>query len=144
MPTPMHSVTSAVEIAPLQFVEPVPRIIAPVSHARGDGTAVHVDLPAVDIESLHIEQHDRGEGLVQFEQVNVLDRHAILEHFSVTGTDRSAIEGSEPMLANCRICARLQPDAMPAFLLPTSTAAAPSTIPDELPGVWTIDRLDLG
>jgi hypothetical protein len=62
---------------------------------------------------------------------------AFLSTFSVTGTGPvSMIEGSEPILANCRILARgFNPAAMPAFLLPSSTAAAPSTIPDELPGV---------
>jgi hypothetical protein len=48
------------------------------------------------------------------------------------------IDGSEPMLANWRMRARgFSPAAVPAFLLPMRTAAAPSTMPDELPGVWT-------
>ena len=46
----------------------------------------------------------------------------------------SMIAGSEPILANARMRARgLRPVFVPASLLPISTAAAPSTMPDELP-----------
>ena len=64
---------------------------------------------------------------------------AFLSTFSVTGIGPvSMIEGSEPMLANCLMRARgFSPAALPASLLPISTAAAPSTMPDELPGVCT-------
>src|SRR6056297_1683821 len=43
--------------------------------AHGDGPAVHVDHTGVDIERLHEAQHDRGESLVHFEQVNIRDGH---------------------------------------------------------------------
>ena len=46
----------------------------------------------------------------------------------------SIIAGSEPILAKARIFARgLTPIRSPASTEPTSTAAAPSTMPDELP-----------
>ena len=55
--------------------------------------------------------------------------------FLVTSTGPVSISaGSEPILAKARIFARgLRPARLPAALLPTSTAAAPSTMPDELP-----------
>ena len=44
------------------------------------------------------------------------------------------IAGSEPILANALMRARgFMPILAPASLLPISTAAAPSTMPDELP-----------
>ena len=55
--------------------------------------------------------------------------------FLVTSTGPvSMIAGSEPMLAKARIFARgLRPAFAPASREPNSTAAAPSTMPDELP-----------
>jgi hypothetical protein len=55
--------------------------------------------------------------------------------FSVTSTGPvSIIAGSEPILAKARIFARgLRPAALPASFEPMSTAAAPSTMPDEFP-----------
>ena len=44
--------------------------------AHGDGAAVHVHLVVRHLQYLHVAQHDGGEGLVEFEQVDVLDRHA--------------------------------------------------------------------
>ncbi len=50
----------------------------------------------------------------------------------------SIIAGSEPILAKALIRARgLSPAFAPAPLLPISTAAAPSTMPDELPAWCT-------
>ncbi len=59
--------------------------------------------------------------------------------FSVTGTGPvSMIVGSVPTLAVARMRARgLSPYFSPNSLLPISTAAAPSTMPDELPAWWT-------
>jgi hypothetical protein len=55
--------------------------------------------------------------------------------FSVTSTGPvNIIAGSEPILAKARILARgFKPCLAPASLLPSSTAPAPSTIPEELP-----------
>ena len=60
---------------------------------------------------------------------------AFLSTFSVTSSGPvSMIAGSEPMLANARMRARgFLPIFAPDSLLPISTAAAPSTMPDELP-----------
>ena len=64
---------------------------------------------------------------------------ALLSTFSVTGIGPvSMIAGSEPILAKALMRARgFRPAALPASLLPISTAAAPSTMPEELPGVCT-------
>src|SRR5271166_1279557 len=44
--------------------------------AHSDGAAVDVDLARVDVESLHESQDDRGEGLVDLEEIDVVDAHA--------------------------------------------------------------------
>ena len=55
--------------------------------------------------------------------------------FFVTSTGPvSMIAGSEPILAKARMRPRgLRPAFAPASREPSSTAAAPSTMPDELP-----------
>ena len=55
--------------------------------------------------------------------------------FRVTSIGPVSISaGSEPILAKARILPRgLRPAALPPASLPTSTAAAPSTMPEELP-----------
>ncbi len=79
MPAPIQSVTErGVEIAPLQFVEH-----GAEDHRAGraermthrDGAAVHVDLCRIDLERLHVAQHDGGKRLVQLEQVDVRNLH---------------------------------------------------------------------
>ena len=59
--------------------------------------------------------------------------------FSVTSTGPvSIIAGSEPILVKARILARaFSPYFAAASLLPSSTAPAPSTMPDELPAWCT-------
>ncbi|MNN63071.1 hypothetical protein D3C81_1784200 [compost metagenome] len=50
----------------------------------------------------------------------------------------SMIDGSEPIEAAPRILARgFRPRALPASSEPIRTPAEPSTMPEELPGVWT-------
>ena len=50
----------------------------------------------------------------------------------------SMIVGSAPERAVARMRALgLRPSSLPVFSLPIVTSAAPSTMPDELPGVWT-------
>src|ERR1700730_6028557 len=50
--------------------------------AERDGAAVDVDLGIVDVERLDVTQHHRGEGFVQFEQVDIRLLHAgALEQF---------------------------------------------------------------
>ena len=55
--------------------------------------------------------------------------------FFVTSTGPVSIRaGSEPILAKARMRARgFSPAALPASAEPISTAAAPSTMPEELP-----------
>ena len=64
---------------------------------------------------------------------------ALFSTFSVTSTGPvSMIAGSEPILAKARMRARgFRPACSPASLVPIRTAAAPSTMPDELPAWWT-------
>ena len=59
--------------------------------------------------------------------------------FSVTSTGPVSISaGSEPILAKALMRARgFRPMLSPPALEPSSTAAAPSTMPDELPAWWT-------
>src|SRR5262245_19281328 len=70
------------------------------------------------------------------------DIFAFARTFSVTSTGPvSMIAGSEPILANALMRIRgFNPAFSPASLLPISTAAAPSTMPDELPAwcTWLI------
>ena len=50
----------------------------------------------------------------------------------------SMIVGSAPDTAVARILARARsPRSEPVCSLPTTTSEAPSTMPEELPGVWT-------
>jgi hypothetical protein len=60
---------------------------------------------------------------------------AALSTFLVTSIGPVSIRaGSEPILAKARTRARgFKPILSPASLLPINTAAAPSTMPDELP-----------
>src|SRR5688572_461601 len=108
--------------------------------AHGDGAAVHVDDLRVQVEGLRVAQHDRGEGFVDLEQVDVVDAHAgALQHL-LGHVDRavSMMAGSDPILAKARILARgFRPAALPASFEPIRTAAAPSTMPEELPAWCT-------
>jgi len=56
-----------------------------------DRAAVHVDLRQVDAELLLPREHDRGEGFIDLDEVDVLQRQArSLEDFLVAGIGRSA------------------------------------------------------
>ena len=49
--------------------------------AERDGAPVHVHLGRIELEGLHVAQHDRGERFVDLEQVDVVERHSgLLEH----------------------------------------------------------------
>ena len=56
--------------------------------ALGAGAAVDVDLVVGDVESVHGQQGDHCEGLVDLEQVDVLDRPVELLHQLVDGAHR--------------------------------------------------------
>src|ERR1700710_2465607 len=77
--------------------------------AHGDGTAVDVELLVGDVQVLLELEHYGREGLVELEQVDVVNRET----------------GGVALMA------------APAFSLPIATSAAPSTIPEELPPEWT-------
>src|SRR5258707_15340943 len=58
---------SGVEVAPLELVDHRPqdhRAGGTERMAEGDGAAVDVDLLRVELEGLHVAEHDRGERLV--------------------------------------------------------------------------------
>ena len=80
MPPPMHSVMSAVALAgALEFVERGAedhRAGRAERMAHRDRAAVDVDLVGVEVERLPEAQHDGGEGLVDLEEVDVVERHA--------------------------------------------------------------------
>ena len=104
--------------------------------AHGDGAAIDIDLVVTDVELVHGEQHDGGERLVDFEQVDVGNRHAgarqhLLGHRNRAGQhDRrlGADIGKRPDPG-----ARLEAGAFTGSALPIKVAAAPSTMPEELP-----------
>src|SRR6516165_7918652 len=107
---------------------------------HGDRPAVDIDPGRIEVESLAIAQHYRRKCLVDFDEIDVVERHlAFAKTFSVTSTGPvSMIAGSEPILANALMRIRgFNPAFSPACLLPISTAAAPSTMPDELPAWCT-------
>src|SRR5690606_4144983 len=69
---------SGVEIAALQFVEhgaENDRAGRAERMAHRNRTAIDVDLVVRNIERLHVAQHDRSEGFVELEQVDVRDLH---------------------------------------------------------------------
>ena len=57
--------------------------------AHRDRAAVNVDLAGVEVERLAKAQHDRGESLVDFEQVDVVDRHAGAREHLLRHVDRA-------------------------------------------------------
>ena len=93
MPPPMHKVMSAVPLAgALEFVERGAedhRAGRAQRMAHRDRAAVHVDLAVVEVERLAEAQHDRGESLVDFEEVDVVDRHARAREHLPGHIDRS-------------------------------------------------------
>ena len=141
MPAPMHSVTSASDlVGALQFVERGAenhRAGRAERMAHRDGAAVEVDLVRVEVEGLQIAQHDGGEGLVDLDEVDVLERQA--------GAGEQLLASRRPgRSASSRAPSRYW--RRPGFFraacgqvfrrlraLPISTAAAPSTMPEELP-----------
>ena len=80
MPPPMQSVMSAV-LLPVRSSSSsaVPRIMAPVAPSGWPiaiAPPLTLTLFGVEVERLAKAQHDRGESLVDLEQVDVVDRHA--------------------------------------------------------------------
>jgi hypothetical protein len=123
------------------------RIIAPVAperDAHGDRAAVDVDLLVRHAHLLHELHRHGGEGLVDLEQVDLRDRHAGLgERLARRGHRAGQHDGGIGARerggddARARLAGRA---SRPAASLPTRTAAAPSTMPDELPA-WCTWRI---
>ena len=145
MPPPMHSVISAVDLfAALELVEggaEQDRAGRAERVAEGDRAAVDVDAVGIDAERARRLQRHHGERLVDLPQVDVArpSCRPCLSAFADAGAGAvSMITGSAPAVAIARMRARgLRPAFLPHSLEPISTAAAPSTMPDELPPVWT-------
>ena len=108
--------------------------------AERDRAAVDVDLRRIDVERLQEAQHHRGERFVDLEQIDVGDAHARTREHLLGHVDRAG-EHDRRLGADigegADAGARLRPSSAPASLEPSSTAAAPSTMPDELPAWWT-------
>src|SRR5262249_5083279 len=144
MPAPMHSVTSAVSrLLRSSSSIAVPRIMAPVAPS-GWPIAIAPPLTLTFLGSSLNACRKRSTSAAKASLTSIRSMFlsvilARLSTFSVTSIGPVSISaGSEPMLAKARILARgLSPAARPASLLPTSTAAAPSTMPDELPAWCT-------
>ena len=64
--------------------------------AKRDRAAIDVHLVVRDFEMLHVAQHDRGEGLVQLEQVDIVEGHLgpleqLLGHVDGTGEHKRRV-----------------------------------------------------
>ena len=92
-PPPQHMVTSAMCwsarcsscTALVVRMAPVP----PSGWPRRDGAAVGVDALEVDVELALPGQHDRGEGLVDLDDVDVGHGHAVAVEQALGGVDRA-------------------------------------------------------
>src|SRR5690242_13020885 len=99
--------------------------------AQRDSSAIDVDPGVVDIEGLHVAEHDRRKGLVQFEQIDIRFVHArtfeqLLGHIDRTcqhhcGLGTDICEGAD-------LCAWLQP--MPGARLFASEQHRPGAVDD--------------
>ena len=114
--------------------------------AEGDGAAVDVDPAQIGAGLPGPGQHDRGEGLVDLEQVDVLQRQpGPRQHLVGDGDDGGEHEQRVVGLDRGRVDAgprRAGPSSAALSALAISSAAAPSVICDD---VARGDRpLDLG
>ena len=120
---------------------------APKRVTEGDGAAVGVHHLHVGVVLLLPRQHDRGEGLVDLDRVDVVQRQlGPLQHLG-RGRDRpvSMVTGSTPARAKAWKRARgRSPRALAFSSLMISTAEAPSVICDEFPAVTLPSSLKAG
>ena len=86
-------------------------------------------------------QHDRGEGLVDLEHVDVVDGQAVVRQQLAgwRGSGRSSMStGSHPTRhTSTMVASGVSPRASARSRVMSSTAPAPSAICDEVPAVWT-------
>src|SRR5581483_1262873 len=140
MPAPMQSVTSAVPRSRRSSSSSaVPRIMAPVAPSGCPmAMAPPLTLTLLSSRSKAWRKRSTTAAKASFTSIRSMSLSFIrarLSTFSVTSMGPvSIIAGSEPILAKALILARgFSPAPLPAFLLPINTAAAPSTMPEELP-----------
>ncbi len=112
MPAPTQSVQQrGIEVAALELVERGAedhRAGRAERMAHRDRPAVHVHLVVRHVHLAHESQHDRGEGLVDLEQVDVLDAHAgalqqLPRHEGRPGQHDRGLRADR---RECRVCAR--------------------------------------
>ena len=118
--------------------------MAPIGMAEGDRPAVDVDPVHVRVVLFLPGEHDRGEGLVDLDEVDVDElMPARSSTLVVAGIGPvSIVTGSTPTTANSTKRARGLKAELAAFSsLMTRTADAPSVIWDELPAVSLPPRL---
>src|SRR5712671_2359807 len=144
MPIPMHRVTSAVAALRRSISSiAVPRIMAPVAPS-GWPSAMAPPLTLIFVLSrskacMNRSTTEANASLTSNKSMSPSDMPALRSTFLVTSSGPvSMMAGSEPILANALIRARgLRLARRPASALPINTAAAPSTIPEELPAWCT-------
>jgi len=107
---------------------------------HGDGAAVDVHFLVRDVQ-LTLEPHDYGgKCLIHLEKIDLIRRHAGLVQRLARGRGRAG-EHDGGIGAGYRgghdAGTGLQPKLLPMASPPISMAVAPSTMPEELPGVWT-------
>src|SRR6516165_7208664 len=144
MPRPMQRVTSAVPRLRRSISSiAVPRIMAPVAPS-GWPSAIAPPLTLTFEESSSNARRNRSTtdanaSLTSMRSISESDMPAFRSTFLVTSSGPvSMIAGSEPILAKALMRARgLREARRPASALPIKTAAAPSTMPEELPAWWT-------
>ena len=110
--------------------------------ADGDGAAVDIDLLGVEAQLAHARDRLAGERLVELDQVEVVDRQTRAIQRLARGGDRSKTHGRRIDPGHrARHHAGNGPPAELAGSCSevTSTAAAPSLMPDELPAVTDPD-----
>ena len=152
MPPAAHMVTRPrLQIAPLQLVEhgaDQDRAGGADRMAERDRAAIDVDLVAVELEVADEFLRDDREGLVDLEQVDVVERepglgqhlarrrHRRVEH------QRRASRPCSPSRRRARAASGRAPWRRPAT--PAGSRRQPSTTPDELPAWWTCSIVEVG
>src|SRR5690606_31559243 len=108
--------------------------------AHRDGATVDVEFLVGDVGSFwNFSTTEANASFNSNRSMSSTVRPARSSTFLVAGVGPvSMMTGSAPLVAVATIRARgVRPCDSPAFSLPMSTSAAPSTMPEELPPVWT-------
>ena len=102
--------------------------------AERDGSAVDVELAAIEVEFAIAGEHLRGKGLVEFDEIEVREFEGVfLFELAEAGTGpMPMMRGSTPAELAARMRAiGLRLFCVANFSLARTTAAAPSVIPEE-------------